>query len=204
MQARLSPRRACYNRPMSRRAQSWLAGAAPTLPAAWVSSHPAVAPLASARGHAEPSFEETEVGLDLLLQGLDFSTDPGEGPPKPGNLVFVTPLLLPSGELSLANAIARAREGGTSVYPVLLAAPESLEDPAVESLRQLAEATGGEFVFFNPEAGLAFLADRVLESRVQYLLTYQSRASQSGTHAVQVRVTGQGLEAMPELRPVEV
>ena len=164
----------------------------------------AAATLASALGNADPSFEETEVGLDLLLQGLDFSADPGEGPPKPGNLVFVTPLLLPSGELSLANAIARAREGGTSVYPVLLAAPESLEDPAVESLRQLAEATGGEFVFFNPEAGLAFLADRVLESRVQYLLTYQSRASQSGTHAVQVRVTGQGLEAISELRPFEV
>jgi hypothetical protein len=164
----------------------------------------AAATLASALNFSDPSFEETESGLDLLLQGLDYSADPGEGPLKPANLIFVTPLAQPSGELSMANAIARAREAGTSVYPVLLAPPESLEDPTVESLRQLAEATGGEFVFFNPEAGLAFLAERVLESRVQYLITYQSRANQSGSHAVQVRVTGEGLEAISELRSFEV
>lgn len=164
----------------------------------------AAATLASALAVAEPSFEDTGVGLDLLLRGLDFSADAGEGASKPGNLVFVTALVPSAEELSLANAISRAREGGTSVYPVLLAAPESLEDPAVEDLRQLAEATGGEFVFFNPEAGLAFLAERVLESRVQYLLTYQSQASRPGAHAVQVRVTGDGLEAISELRSFEV
>lgn len=164
----------------------------------------AAAMLASALAFAEPDLEQAEVGLDLLLQGLDFTADPGEGALKPGNLIFVTPLVQPSGELSLANAIALARQSGTSVYPVLLAAPESLEDPAVEDLRQLAEATGGEFVFFNPESGLAFLAERILESRVQYLLSYESRASQSGPHAVQVRVTGDGLEAISELRGFEV
>lgn len=164
----------------------------------------AAATLASALAFTEPSFEDTEVGLDLLLEGLDFSADAGEGASKPGNLVFITSLVPTAGELSLANAISRAREGGTSVYPVLLAAPESLEDPTVEDLRQLAEATGGEFVFFNPEAGLDFLAERVLESRVQYLLTYQSRVNQPGAHAVQVRVTGDGLEAISELRSFEV
>jgi hypothetical protein len=164
----------------------------------------AAAELASSLGFSEPTFAETDVGLDLLLSGLDFSADPGEGPLKPANLIFLTSLFQPTDELALANAIARAREGGTSVYPVLLAAPESLEDPMVEGLRQLAEATGGEFVFFNPEIGLTSLAERVLESRVQYLLTYQSRASQSGPHAVQVRVTGEGLDAVSELRPFEV
>src|SRR4030042_3215565 len=58
MQARLSPRRACYNRPMSRRAQSWLAGAALTLLAAWISSHPAGAQVRAAVGISQPDTQD--------------------------------------------------------------------------------------------------------------------------------------------------
>src|SRR3970040_896596 len=58
MQARARPGGACYNQPMSRRGQSWLAGAALTLLAAWISPAPAVAQVRAAVGISQPDTQD--------------------------------------------------------------------------------------------------------------------------------------------------
>src|SRR3970040_525036 len=58
MQARPLPDGACYNQPMPGRAQSWLAGAALTLLAAWISSLPAGAQVRAAVGISQPDTQD--------------------------------------------------------------------------------------------------------------------------------------------------
>lgn len=162
------------------------------------------AELAAALAFADPTFEEIGSGPDLLLQALDYASDPATPAAMPSHLIFITPMIHSATELPYANAIARAREASTSIHTVLMASEETLEDPAVEDLQQLAQATGGQFILFDPEAGFAFLNESVLGTRTQYRLTYDSRANDSQTHTLQVRVTGEALEAISPVRQFSV
>jgi hypothetical protein len=169
-----------------------------------VSHAPAAAQLASSLSSFAPGSTAQATDLDLVLEGLDFTSDPGPHPGMPSILVFLTPLPEGPDDLSLVNAIARANESGTVVYPILVGSPEAATVPQASSLRQLAEGTGGTLLVLDPEAGLQALATQSLERRTQYQIIYDSQASVSGSHTVQVRLVGPEVEALSDPRSYEI
>ncbi len=169
------------------------------------------AELAAALDVMEPTFEGSISGFDLLLLALDFSADPLEASALPSSLVFITPLIETPRDLPIANAISRASDSGTAIYPVLFSSEESLEQPEVEPLRELAESTGGRFLAFDVEGGIAEVTDRILDQRVQYKVTFSSRADTAGTHLLQIQIDDDGFETISppveyeiDVRPPEV
>ncbi len=112
------------------------------------------AELAAALDDMEPTFEGSISGFDLLLLALDFSTDPLDAPALPSSLVFMTPLIETPRDLPIANAISRASDSRTAIFPILFSSEDVLEQPEIEPLRELAESTGGQFLAFNPELGM--------------------------------------------------
>jgi hypothetical protein len=162
------------------------------------------ADLASSLVHLAPAFKDDISGYDLLLQSLDFTSDPPLQPGMPNHLVFISSLLHIPRDLPLANIVARASETETTIHPVLIGQPEMLELPEAEPLTQLAEATGGQLILFDPTQGLNSLASRILSERTQYELTYTSHANTPGSHQVQIRITGDGLDAFSDPLSFEI
>jgi len=175
-----------------------------TADGALVTHSKSTADLASTLDHLTPTFEDNISGYDLLLRSLDFTTDPTPIPGMATHLIFITSLLLTPRDLPIANIITRASDTGTVLYPVLVGPPEVIEQPEAEPLRQLAEATGGQLLLFDLSQGLNHLADQILAQRTQYQLTYTSCAATSGSHQIQIRVTGDELDALSNFQNFEV
>ncbi len=154
------------------------------------------AELAAALDQLNPTFEGGISGFDLLLLALDFSSDPLDPSTVPSSLIFLTPIIETPRDLPLANAISRAQESATAVYPVLFSNPENLNLPEVEPLRELASATGGEFRTFDAEAGIEDLAQQIVQQRHQYRVTYTSQANSSGSHTLQIAAEVDGVEQL--------
>ena len=163
-----------------------------------VAHTPTAAELAASLDGFQTTFEGDVTDYDLLLQGLDFLSDP---PPRPGMLsflIFLTPAIPAGREAALSNALSRAAETGTAIYTVFGGTPEAAEAPEAARLRQLAEASGGAFLLFDPAQGLTRLADQLLEHRLQYQLRYSSLANRAGEHIIQVAVRMQPAEVVSE------
>lgn len=172
---------------------------------------PAAAELSSALARIDPSFEGSISGFDLLLLALDFSADPAEAAGRSNSLVFITPIIETPRDLPLANAISRANDSDTAVFPILFASEDSLELPEIEPLRELAEATGGQFLAFDPEQGMRELTERILDQRYQYRLMFSSQADEPGAHQLVVQLRDEDLQAESpqvayeiDVRPPEV
>jgi hypothetical protein len=169
-----------------------------------VSHSRSAADLASMVNNLEPSFDDDVSGYDLLLQALDFTSDPTPMPGMPSHLVFVTSLLRTPRDLPIANIIARANDTGTTIYPVLIGPAEAIEQIEAEPLRLLAVETGGQLFTFDPSQGLDELAEKILFQRTQYLLTYNSLAATAGLHQVQIQFTEDGRDTLSDPQIFEI
>lgn len=175
-----------------------------TAEGALVTHSPFPAELASVLDHLTPAFSDEISGYDLLLESLDYASDAPARPGMPNFLIFFSGLMPSPSDLTIANILARARDTGTAIFPILIGESEILESAQAEPLRQLAEESGGELLLFDGQAGLDPLAGRILEQRTQYQLTYPSQVNQRGSHQVQVRIDGQGVQALSNIRAFEV
>lgn len=175
-----------------------------TADGALVAHSQSAAELASALDFAEPTFGDSGSGFELLQQALETSADPIPRLGMPKTLIFITPRVQTTSDLQLVNAIARAKETSTIIYAVLVAPAETSSESESETLRQLAQETGGEFVSFDPEKGLSFLKSHLLGQRLQYRLSYTSLANTSGTHRLEIRVDAEDLEASSAPLPFNV
>jgi hypothetical protein len=162
------------------------------------------ADLASTLDHLTPDFEDNVSGYDLLLNALEASSEPASMLGMPTHIIFFTSLLHLPRDVPLANIIARSQDTSTTIHPILMGAPEVMQQPEIEPLRQLADATGGQLLLLDSSQGLTQLADKIIAQRIQYQLTYTSRVSSPGPHQVQIRVTGDGLDAISELQNYEI
>jgi hypothetical protein len=164
----------------------------------------ASATLASTLDQLEPNFSDEELGFDLLLSALELTHDPANASRQPRIALFFTALLPLSSDLPIATLVSRAQETNTAIYPVLYGTIEESEQPEASGLRLLAEATGGQFILFDPEAGLMDLMDQVLAQRTRYVLTYTSQINTSGEHQLRVRFSQGDLEAISEPMSYEI
>lgn len=103
-------------------------------------------------------------------------------------IFYITPLPLDSDLDQIPVLAARAADIGIPVYVWLIANDSSSNSKAADTLRNLAQTTGGQFFLYsekvetpNPETYLAPL-------RYTYRLRYTSAISQSGFHHIQVQV----------------
>ncbi len=163
-----------------------------------VTHSPFAAELASAINSYEPEFEEETATFDLLLEALEFSMDTISTSDMPTLIFFITPFIDELQDLPLANTISWAKDNGITIYPILVGPEDLLEYPQVDNLELLAEATGGEMIFFDADVGLDFLAERILTRRNLYQLHYSSKANESGSHNLQVRVTSERLDILSD------
>jgi hypothetical protein len=155
----------------------------------------AAAELAATLDLMEPTFEGAISGFDLLMLALDFSDDPLETAALPSSLIFLTPLIETPRDLPIANAISRARESGTAIYPILFSSEDALELPEAAPLIELAESTGGQFLAFDLDGGMQTVVDRILDQRIQYRVTFPSQADTAGTHLLQIQISDDGFDA---------
>jgi hypothetical protein len=175
-----------------------------TAEGALVSHSRSTADLASTVNNLEPSFGDDVSGYDILLQALDFTSDPTPMPGMPSHIVFFTSLLRTPRDLPIANIIARANDTGTTIYPVLIGPAEAIEQIEAEPLRLLAVETGGQLITFDPALGLDELAETILLQRTQYLLTYNSLAATAGLHQVQIQFTEGGRDTLSDPQIFEI
>lgn len=150
------------------------------------------AELAAALADHEPSFSDRNPDLDTLFQGLTFASDPAPGPGMPAAVIFVTPGASDLAPAALENALGRAKDSQIVVHMILVGGSGA---PGAGPLLLLAQETGGSLIRFDPESGLAGLAEHILGQRAQYHLTYSSRLQTAGEHRVQVRVAAENREA---------
>jgi len=154
--------------------------------------HAPIATLRSALGTHQPAFVETASGYDLIMLALDYVSG---APPRggmPGSLVLITPPIEGLADGLLENAVSRAQQTATAVFPVLIGPPESVESPETDQLRRLADSTGGTFHVFDPAQGLSSVAAKLIDRRTVYALTYTSQVNSSGTHRIEIQVEPEG------------
>jgi hypothetical protein len=162
------------------------------------------AELAASLSALQPEYLDIPATIEPLLDALDYVSDP---PPRPGmatHIIFITPLILEPEEIPLTDTIARANQSGTQIYPILVGPEEVLEYPEMENMRLLANATGGEMIFFNPDEGFLPLANRINSQRTLYQLTYTSRVNSSGPVQLQVQATSDGLDVISDPRTFSI
>lgn len=162
------------------------------------------ADLAATLDEFTPTYDENRSGYDTLLRALDVALETPSHPGMPTHVVFLTPLMRIPQDVSISNIITRARMSGIVIHPVLFGQAENMEQPEAEPLRQLAEATGGQFLLFDPNQGLSELAEKILAQRAEYKLTYPSNVISSGSHLVQIRLTDADLEVYSEIQTFEI
>jgi hypothetical protein len=159
-----------------------------------ISHSNSIAELASRLDALEPDFVEEQTAYQLLFESLDLTTERPPVTGMPSAIIFFTALPRPPLDVPVDNIIARAQGTGTAIYPVLLAAPQALEQPEAELLLRIAEETGGQLVVYQEERGLENLAQTLASQRLQYRLEYTSQATTPGTHNIRLEVSLDGQE----------
>lgn len=140
----------------------------------------------------QPDFLSSQSSLISLSQALNLATDPNPNPDMKRAILYVTPLPSTTIQASLPDLASRASDLGVRVF-VWLVAPINYDTSAgAESLRQLAETTGGAYFLYsgveqlpNPETYLSTL-------RYKYLGTYTSAINQSGIQQISAQITRAG------------
>lgn len=161
------------------------------------------AELAATLDSFQPTFQEDVDGYALILEALNLLYDAPQRD-LPSFLVFATPILPSNAELPLDNIIAQANEIDTAIFPVVLTSSQDPEQPGIEPLRTIAEATGGRLIIFDPAEGLLSLASQVLSFRDVYRLSYMSQVQDAGDHTIQIEAALEDGAALSEPQTVSI
>ena len=143
-------------------------------------------------------YSGVEVGYRVLMEALAAALDPLPHPGMETDIVFVTPLLDLNNEQVLSDALALSESSGARIHAVLVGTPEQAGTAEALRLRATAEASGGTFQVLDTALGLEELEARLLEVRTRYAVHYNSPATSSGPHAVQLSVSTPDFAATSE------
>lgn len=152
-----------------------------------VSHSPDYARLAQALNAYTPS-PEAAFTLAPLAQALTLAADPTPRPGMGRVVLFITALPGEANQAHLAQLADQARQAGVAVYPWLVGPSEALDDPAAQTLRDLAATTGGRFTFFSGEETLPQVADLLEPHARTYQVDFLSAARESGPRTLHLRL----------------
>ncbi len=139
--------------------------------------------LASRLDAYTPQFQLETAPYRRIQQVLRAARDPLPREGMTTSLVFVTPFVRGPELEDLEAAITEARELNVTVYTLLLADPDELENPLLPN-EPSSEETGGQLFLFDPDEGLGNLARRIISEQSQYVVRYTSKANTSGEHSI--------------------
>lgn len=159
-----------------------------------ISHSNSIAELASNLDALEPDFVAEQNAYRLLFDSLDLTTERPPVTGMPSALIFFTALPRSPLDIPVDNIITRANGTNTSIYPVLLASPQALQQPEAAPLQRIAQETGGQIVVLQEDSGLDTLAQTLASQRLQYRLEYTSQATTAGTHTIRLEVSLDGQE----------
>jgi pSer/pThr/pTyr-binding forkhead associated (FHA) protein len=148
--------------------------------------------LASRLDAYTPQFQLETAPYQRIQQVLRAARDPLPREGMTTSLIFVTPFVRGPELEDLEAAITEARELNVTVYTLLLADPDELENPLTVEMSRLSEETGGELFLFDPDEGLGNLARRIISEQSQYVVRYTSKANTSGEHSLTLLAQSSG------------
>ncbi len=128
--------------------------------------------------------------LPLVNQALDFAS---ETPPRlglPRYVVLFSNGLVRNGQaVPLDDLVARAQAAQVTFETVYIGPGGSSEGPGGQSLRRLANLTGGDFLALEKPDALTPLLQHLADQRLHYLLGYRSAISLTGQNTLTAAVT---------------
>ena len=152
----------------------------------------------------EPNLKKPAVGLSSLTQALDLTAGANPRPHMQQVILFITPMP-PADQLKLVPSIAeQAAQLGVRVFIWLVGPSFAGNSIESQSLRALADSTGGSLFIFSGLEKLPALTDYLTPLRGIYRLDYTSRINTSGTHTLSIRQTENGVESASPDVPLEL
>jgi hypothetical protein len=144
----------------------------------------------------QPDATNTQSSLKSLTDALDLTTSPAAQANVKQAILYITPLPTAANLQSLPNLAQRASQQGVRVF-VWVLAPENNGSPAsVAPLKDLADHTGGQVIFFNDDTANPQVEDCLKPMRYVYSLAYQSGLSQGGSHKLTVHILRSDFEGI--------
>jgi hypothetical protein len=126
--------------------------------------------------------------LEVLAAALQVASDPADRPGMERAILFITPPQDTNASLGLQSIISSAHQQNIHIFVWLLAAPEVLDSPGVDQLRNLADQTHGSFFAFSNDEDVPDLETLLEPLRYVYQLGYDSQLISPGSHQVSAQV----------------
>ena len=132
----------------------------------------------------EPDFENSGTNLDVLFTAINVASEeaPRQGM---GKVVFYyTSIIDAKYNDNLANLVNQAVANGVIIYPIFVDSNAYLETDETLNLRQMAEQTGGEMIYFADAAKMSDLNSVLAPYGEVYQFTYNSTLKSTGEHEI--------------------
>jgi len=132
--------------------------------------------------HAIPS-------LEVLASALQVASDPTPRPGMERAILFITPPQETTVALGLQSIIASASQQNIHIFVWLVAAPEVIDLPEIDQLRNLAIQTHATFFAFSHDETVPDLEPLLEPLRYVYQISYDSHISTTGAQQVAAQLT---------------
>jgi hypothetical protein len=146
--------------------------------------------------------------LPLINQALDFASETMPRPGMPRYVVLFSNGIIINGQAaSLTDLVARAQGAQVAIYTVYVGPGGTSDSVGGQSLRKLAELTGGRFLVLEKPESLTPLLSHLADQRVQYQLRYRSGMAVTGQQSftAQVRLPdGSQMASNPAAFPLRI
>ena len=133
-----------------------------------------------------PNLTKPAAGFNSFTQALDLTAGTNPRPHMQQVILWITPMLSAE-QLKLTPGVSqRAGELGVRVHIWLVGPSFAGNSTETQSLRNLAEATGGSLFIFSGVEKLPELSSYLEPLRGVYRLDYTSRINESGDHSIAI------------------
>jgi hypothetical protein len=146
------------------------------------------ADMAAAIEEYQPNLYIVPTNFNSLNTALEMSTDPNIPADIKKELLYITPAPAPTILTNMPSAIERARKAGVRVDVWLVSATPEVTARGAQGLKELAEATGGEYLIFTGREELPNLDTYLNAIRPQYEATYESIIARGREQRISLRI----------------
>jgi hypothetical protein len=151
-----------------------------------------------------PNLTKPAAGFNSLTQALDLTAGTNPRPFMQQVVLWITPMLS-ADQLKLIPGVSQqAEELGVRIHIWLVGPSFAGNSLETQSLRGLAEATGGDLYIFSGVEKLPSLTSYLEPLRGIYRLDYTSRINTSGSQSIAIRHTEDGIETSSADFPLEL
>ena len=143
----------------------------------------------------QPELQTASQGLASLNMALDLAVDPNPRENMKRSILYITPPPLPEHGVALPNLTDRAVQQGVQINVWLV--PSSTQDypQGIELLKDLAQATGGNFLQLSAGEELPNINSYLQPLRFFYQGEYLSGINKSGAQSLLLEVTNEDMQA---------